>query len=388
MDAYIYNKDFQQIDIVDTQSSLIWTERYNEPGEIQLIAADNLNHRTVLKEDNFVQIGSSVEATLLDQFFVEKKQITVKGKTLDDFLRHRFAKRSWTNSQSYIELSGNPVSIIHQLIRNFAQLTTGFMGSGLVTNGTEGPYELFPNLIIAEPILDTPELLDISFRVQVPQGDLLAAIKYVADPLGLGFRMYPDNITEYDYDLVFQVIQGKDRTRNQDRNPVVTFQSSLDRLMDTKEFRSKQKYKNVAWAYATNIPNTEPLMGVAYASASAKYATGFERRTLFVDVSDLQADDYDLTTSDGKDKFKALLRQAAKNALINNNYVQTVDGIIVPQPDCQYGVHYGIGDIIELEAEDGTLSSARVSEYTYSEDESGIKNFPTLTALGGDDDAV
>lgn len=380
MDIYLYNSDFQQLEVMDQYESLIWTERYSILGEMELLAPDTFDNRLFLKEENFVQIPESKEAVQISTFNAKDGLITVKGKMLTGFLAQRFAKRSWNNSQSYIPFSGNPISIMFQLVRNFAMLTTGYMGTGQVTNATDGPYEIIPNLQLATSILDHPELLDLDVDLQIPQGDLYTALKYVADLFALSFRLYPANITQTSYDLIFEIYEGKDRTSAQTRNTVVSFHSALERLINTEEVRSIETYKNVAYAYATGIPTTDPYVGVAYANAAARYYRGFKRRTLFVDVSDIQTDDVDLTTLAGRTAFQNLMNRQAKNALINNNYVRMIDGTIVDQKDCEYGVHYNLGDIIELVSDNGITSTARVTEYIRSVDAEGYSAYPTLSS--------
>lgn len=381
MDVYAMDKNFQTLDIFDEYKTLVWTERYSSAGESVFEIPDSLRARKVVREGNILSIPVSKDAVLIENFSAKDKVLSVKGPMLSDFLRQRMVKRSWDNKYGAVPTQHNPVDIPNALVKQFAQDPEGIAGSGLLTGALNGPYELIPNLQLATPDVQDMSPYPDEVILSISNGNLYDAVKAVSDAYGLGFRLYPKNIVEDSYDLVFETYTGKNRTSLQDVNPVVRFQTALDSLTNTEELRSISGYKNVAWAYATNIVSTYFLVGYAFADAAAQRSVGFDRRTLLVQVDDIQPDDVNLTTSDGRAAFVALLSKRAQNALINNNYVRMVNGEIVPQNGYKYNVHYGLGDIIELTVESGDSSIARVSEYVFTEDENGSSSYPTLSSI-------
>jgi hypothetical protein len=77
-----------------------------------------------------------------------------------------------------------------------------------------------------------------------------------------------------------------------------------------------------------------------------------------------------------------LLNQRAKDALANNNYTKVVDGEVVPQSQYQYGKHYSLGDIVELQSPSGLTTPARITEYIRSQDANGQRAYPTVSVIG------
>jgi hypothetical protein len=67
--------------------------------------------------------------------------------------------------------------------------------------------------------------------------------------------------------------------------------------------------------------------------------------------------------------------------LLNNPYIKIVDGEVGPIIQFQYGVHYNLGDIIEVQGNTGVINTARVTEYIRVQDETGERSYPTVSVL-------
>jgi len=77
-----------------------------------------------------------------------------------------------------------------------------------------------------------------------------------------------------------------------------------------------------------------------------------------------------------------ILNSRALDELTNNHFIKSVDGEIVPDNQFQYGIHYNLGDVIEVEGNTGVVQSARITEYIRSQDAAGEKAYPTVTMIG------
>jgi hypothetical protein len=108
----------------------------------------------------------------------------------------------------------------------------------------------------------------------------------------------------------------------------------------------------------------------------ASTTTGWNRRALMIDASDINVADYSAA-----DLLKALT-QKGLDALANNNYVKMMDGQLVPQKLYTYGIDYGLGDVIELRGDSATSQKARITEYIYAQDSTGERAYPTLSVIG------
>lgn len=378
MDIFVLDSTFHAISVLDSYMSVVWTERYSAAGDIVLKVADTPEMRLLLKEGTFLSIATSLEVMIIETRLAEKGVLTVTGPSLVAFLRNRIVKRSWDNKYGFCLLSGLPGQIPGHIIRHFA--LPGFPGGVMETGQvvSTGALEMIPNLIIGfEDTITYP----VSIDYPVKHGNIYDAIKEVCDTFNFGFTLYLDNVTPTSYNLYFGTYSGKDRTSNQSVNPIVRLQPALDSLAETKELHSISGYRNVAYAFAPNVLAAVSYVGTAYANAVAQTAVGFDRRTLLVLADDIQPADVDLTTTAGQNAFRALLTQRAKDGLANNNYIRMVDGQIVPQAGFTFGVDFTLGDIVELTADSGEYSTARVTEYIRSKDDSGFSAYPTLSVL-------
>ena len=54
----------------------------------------------------------------------------------------------------------------------------------------------------------------------------------------------------------------------------------------------------------------------------------------------------------------------------------------MPDNQFQYGIHYNLGDVIEVEGNTGVVQSARITEYIRSQDAAGEKAYPTVSMIG------
>lgn len=348
---------------IDTFDSLIWTERYNDAGEVTLVVPSNSDTKDFFVEGMFLWTPDSREVALVDTVQDEDGQLTVTGEFLIGFLKSRVFRDSYSSNASAWKLTGTAgniaATIIQQMCMAGGLITTSVLPSGV------GTYEVIPNLTTAA----TPT--GDSMTVAVDYGNVFDAIKAVCDADDLGFTMYPPNITDGTAALSFLTYRGRDLTSDQTVYPVVVFDPAIDSLSDTNQLRSISGYMSAAYAFATGI--TQAQVGVAYAAGTTTQ-TGWNRRSLMVDATDLDASDYTST------ELTSILNRRAKNALANNNYVRMTDGQVVPQNAFTYGIDYTLGDIVELR-EGSVASQARVTEYIRAQDNTGEQAYPTLSVI-------
>lgn len=365
MDLYVLDSNFLKHDVVDQFISLIWTERYNDSGDINLVMPSNNTYKALLKEGTFVRIDGSKEVMLIDTVDDKDGTTTYTGRTLVDFLKQRILRPTWAETTSSWALSGFAGVLAGQMVTAMCIAGGTMDGATILPNGSR---EIIPKLKLG-PITNGD-----SISVPVPYGTLFDGVKMVCDLDNMGFTMYPTNFVGSNYDLIFTTYLGKDRTSDQGTNPIVLFEPALDNLVEVEELRSISGYKTNAFAWPDGL-TAQNQIGYAFVNG-LDTAVGFSRRTLMVDASDINVSDYASTPL-----LVAALNQKALDALINNNYVRMTNGQIVPQVGFVYGTDYFLGDVIELRGVSDTPQSARVTEYIQSQDATGYKAYPTLSVI-------
>ena len=76
-----------------------------------------------------------------------------------------------------------------------------------------------------------------------------------------------------------------------------------------------------------------------------------------------------------------VLDNRALDALTTNRFIATVDGETVPTNQFKYGVHYNLGDIIEMQGNSNIVSISRITEYIRAQDEAGERAYPTVEKI-------
>jgi hypothetical protein len=187
------------------------------------------------------------------------------------------------------------------------------------------------------------------------------AIAQICSTYNLGFRL----LREYDTsNLWFDIYSGSDRTTGQSTLAPVVFAPGLDNLENTKELTIVENAKNVAYVFSP------AGFEMVYPEDVDPDVEGFERRVLVVNASDI--------TSENPDVSAALI-QRGKEELAKNRTYQAFDGEISQNSSYKYGIHYNLGDLIEMRNEDGIANNMRVTEQIFVSDKEGERAYPTLT---------
>lgn len=364
MEVYTLSPTFVTDDVIENFESFIWNERYTAAGDTTLKVPTTTVMKNKLKEGTFLWLPGSQEVMQILSQLDEKGILTATGSSLTSFLGQRIVRNTWNPESKYWELTGTPAQIMTEIVRQMT-IAGGMMdGSGILA---EGAREIIPELAIGN--VASGDVVTIA----VEYGNVYDQVKKIADTFNTGFKMYPTGASELGYNLIFDTYNGVDRTDEQDVFTPVVFEPASDSLTNVKGLRSIAGYKNVAYAFAPSIPAGAPTYGVAYSDDSI-LATGFDRRSLLVDASDVNEIPAGTTLVD-------ILNQKAKDALANNNYVKLLDGEIVPQLTYKYGLDYNLGDLISLRSNSLESQKARITEFIRSQDRTGERAYPTLTVI-------
>lgn len=207
---------------------------------------------------------------------------------------------------------------------------------------------------------DTIEEPDDEINVEISLTTVYQAIKELADPYNLGFRL----VRNFDEsELYFDIYTGSDRTTLQDDLAPVVFSPDLDNLTDISILTSTASYKNVAYVFSKNG------FEVVYAEG-AESVEGFDRKVLHVDASDIEdAAGAGLTT---------LLQQRGREELAKHKQLLAFDGEIPQFGSYRYEIDYFLGDLVESRNTDGITNNMRVTEQIFVHDEAGERSYPTL----------
>lgn len=289
MDLYILDSDFIIIKVLDTYTSLIWTDRYSEYGDFEIcmpMLSDTLNY---IKQGNYITRTDSEHSMIIEKLLInssidEGATLTVTGRSLESILERRIVWGQMTISgylQDGINLLLNSCIIspsnIDRKISNFVfQKTT-------------------------DPLIE-----NLKIDAQYTGDNLYEIIKNICLERFLGFKVTLDHLNQF----VFTLYSGVDRSYNQTKNSFVIFSPGFDNLISSEYIESRAALRNVT------------LIGGEGNGSNRRYANigsvkGMERRELFTDARDISSDmNEDLTSLFDFSQYPSQVYDSVSNSFV------------------------------------------------------------------------
>lgn len=358
MELYTLNPLLKRERVVDKFESLIWTERYQDAGEFELILPQSFQARDYFKTNTWVAINESYRTmkveTLENYTDDEGKELTkVSGSSIEAILDDRVAfnvKDDLTTNPKWT-ISLAPMAIAQKIFNDICR------------DGVVDVHDIIPYL--ADVDIFPPDNLPVESGVVTIEFDpqsVKEAIKSVAELYDFGFRLVRNRDASQ---LVFDVYSGVDRTSGQSIYPAVIFSPELDNLTNPRELSSVNGSKNIAYVYSpVGFEQVVP-------DDVDPNTTGFERQILVVKADDITDTTPAVST--------ALMIQRGKEALSQHRNFGAFDGEITQNSQYVYDRDYFLGDLIEMRNSTGTANYMRVTEQIFSSDKEGDRSYPGLT---------
>lgn len=349
MNLTVLDTNLNVVDIVDTYSSLIWTERYYAHGDFELYTSTNPKILDVMREDYYLARPDSDRAMIIDTMDINSESedgsyLTITGKSLESILNRRIVWKQTT-------LNGDLQNGIKKLL-----------DENIISPAN--PDRKINNFIFEAS--DDPAITKLTIRAQYTGDNLYDVIHSICKEAGIGFKItFDDN-----YRFVFRLYAAKDRSYEQFDNPYVVFSPNFENLLNSNYIHSKAGLKNVV------------LIGGEGEGAARKFATvgvanGLNRREIFRDARDVSSDVGDgVTLTD--EEYTSQLQQRGKETLAENTNVVSFEGEAETNFTFKYGEDFFIGDIVQIANEYGHEARSRIVEVVMTEDEEGSFVYPTF----------
>lgn len=358
MDIYALDSSRMREHIVDRFESAIWTERYAEMGEFQLLLESTQLNRDIFHEGRWlVQNGSyrvMVVETYEDNTNAEgRSMFKPSGRSLEYILEERLAALNMAQVQANGRwtITNTPGEMIKYIFRK------------ICIEGILDVRDIIPNITM-DPFPFLPEGTNVgdpaSLTLELEVKTLYATFRDLCTTYSLGFALLlnPENGR-----LHFQLTTGTVRTSGQTEVAPIIFSPDLDNLANTSKLSSSAKVKNVA------IVVSDYGSVTVYADDEAAAKTGFDRRVLLVRTSDIKEDDANKN---------ALMVKIGQAELAKNRRILAFDGEI-PQRSYTYGIDFFMGDITEMRERGSGANYMKVTEQIFIDDLEGERSYPTLS---------
>lgn len=359
MDIFVLDENLRRTAIIDIYKSFLWTERFNEWGDFELVSHYSRSLRAQLVEGTKIAIPNSMRVMTVETHEVKRDDegndiITFSGRSLEAILDDRTAFSS-LGSLDEIQnwaLMGPPADILRAIFKYICE-------DGTLSKDDKIPFYVPGTLT---PPGDIPEPSE-EILVELDPDSLYEITKKMAAIYNLGFRLIRNDDNSKIY---YEIFTGSDRTTSQTSNPAVIFSRALDSLLGLTELQSNSVEKNVAYVFG------KYGSAIVYASGSnSANSTGFNRKVLTV-----KADDIDLPTGS---ELTAALQERGRQELAEHRAVLGFDGETPQHISYIYGRDYDLGDLVEVQDTEGNANQVRVTEQIFASDAEGDRSYPTFT---------
>lgn len=321
----IIDKDFNLLGEIDNYESLIFIRCFFKVGEFELHINLDKQNTDKLQEDNLILLGVYFNKVgiieHIDKSMSEdgKEQLVIKGSVLKGKIKDRITVPPI--DQGYDNATGCHETIIKQFVNNNA------------VNSVDKD-RIIPNLVIAR---DKQRGKQDAWRTRYE--NLADKVSEIAKYSNLGWDITLDTDNNK---FVFDVIEGKNLTADQELLPPVIFSVDFDNIKNKHFVKSLLNYKNIGYCGGKGEDEERLIQQVGNAK-------GWARKETFIDCS--QAEDITEVKTMGEHK------------LDDFKITETFESNVIPYGSFMYMEDWELGDIVTvMDRKWGITLNARITE--------------------------
>lgn len=346
----------ETVAIIDNFESLIWTDRIGEAGDFELYMYRTSQIFDIAKPGYFVTIPQSsfvmvIESVRLTTDFEDGDRVIISGRSLESILDRRVV---WDKTH----LNGDLQNGVYRLLKD------------AIIDPADSKRRI-PNFVFEESTEES--VTKVKTRAEFYGDDLYSIMAEIFTVYNIGYRILLTDDNQY----VFKLYSGIDRSYSQDTIPWVAYSVKFGNLISSEFTQSTDMVKNVAMIIG-DAKQDKDKDGNYYGlirrlSTVLGETEGFERKELYVDASSLSRED----VSD--EVYKQYLEAQGYQELFGYSSTSEFGRQVDTDHSYKYGTDYTLGDLVQFENQYGIGVRVMVTEYTFNEDASGYKEYPTFS---------
>jgi len=343
-----------------------WVERYREPGEVTITAPVSSGLRTFLPPGTIISHTDTLEAMMIENAEIteekdgEAPEIRFTGRSLDAWLEQRVV--------------GEDIETYFGLILNFfpyelAYDTSWFQAKALIAHHLNNATGILTSNIDGIVPIDNQQHIGPSTaaaRIIEPTYLHKAVMELLAiDDFGIKV-VRPNDANVDPLTTEFRIHNGNDLTDS------VIFSHLAGDLQKARYFWSIKSHKTDYFAVSTY-----------FMTRSDSASTGFNRRTILVDCSDMDGhlSDTEVIDEDVHEPITDAMIARGEQAVRNRNAQTIMSTNVTATTQYKFRQHYDVGDIVYVKGNYDTEAVMRVTEHVEFLDETGESGYPTLSAV-------
>lgn len=352
MNLWVLDSEFQSLFLIDSFESFLWTDKYNGAGDFEIYTTVDMNVIGTIQKGYYLWLEESDKTMIVETIQIttnveEGSKMIISGRSLESILERKII---WTQTN----ISGSLQNGVKKLIEEN------------IINPSVADRRI-ANFLFEES--EDEKIKKLTLEAQYTGDNLYDTIVSICESNNIGFQV----ILNRDYQFVFKLYAGEDRSFDQEANPYIIFSSSFGNVISSKYIDSDKTLKNVALV-AGEGEGTERR---TYVVGSV---SGLERRELYVDARDIQS-----RTSDGgtisDSEYNEKMKTRGEEKLADYKKTKSFDGELETLNTHVYGKDFFKGDIVQFVNEYGMEAKVRVMEVIISQDAKGYSCYPTFSVI-------
>ena len=334
------NGTFENIGEINQFDSLTWPDKFNGYGSFELWAPITEENSVYLKKGNILWCGGDnaamIEIVKSSVNSQGTKTYNVKGRTLEMLLTTRVVWGTYNAKDKHVS------TIMYDIVNQTCV-------------SPSNSKRKIPFLECAED-----EQFGSIATFQKTGGEVYSVLTTLAGSFDLGFNVL---FRPKEKKLIFKVVEGVDRTIEQDVNDPIEFSTDLEDLLSSSYYSNDQDKKSVAFVQGEGEGASRKSV-----VAGDNTTAGFARRELYVDARDLQSTSMDANGNEvvlSASEYNSVLLQRGDDKLSEHKVTETFEAQIRVFGDVQYefGVDYNKGDKVTIRDNQlNVMISARITE--------------------------
>lgn len=315
--------------VCDSFSSLLWNIEYYKCGAFEVYIAASLRNieifqtgRIVGRDDDKEHFGL-IESVELETDSEDGDYLIIKGRFLMCLLERR---------------------IIYPTL-NFTTMTTYGMiiQKAVENNALVSGNRLIPSLKLGEM---QGACWSQTTKLQVSYDNLMEWVYTICEKIGGTANIRLSKIAEEQYEMIFELSQGSDRSMMQEENPRIVFSDSYNNLLSFTYFTDTSVKKN--FAYVLGKGEGQQRKRTTYFADSEPAL--LDRYEVYVDAKDISDEEQENgeTKPLSEEEYAELLKEKGKQNLVTAK-TKSESQIAVQSTQFQYGVDYFVGDFVTVE---------------------------------------
>ena len=338
-------------------TSAMWTERYREPGEFEIVAPVSSGLIKFLPLGTIISHTNTLEAMIVENMNIKDDGesdpiVSITGRSLEVILEDRIVGSNLVQASNLVGeyiLTGD---------------WTWYQAAKLINEHIQTPTDSadrLPNFFAGHSV---PGSSVVEART-IGKTTVHAATMELLEVDNLGIKVIrrnPFGDVYYSDKTVFHIHKGTDRTAT------VIFSWKVGDLETAEYLWSNRTYKNSVMVVGRYVNVKVHTAGYS----------GYTRSMGIVDADDIDGHLDTVPTGTTLTAIVAKMQTRGRAALLAQNKINLIRADIAEISNYHYRRDYNIGDIVTVDGNFGEIAPMRVVEFVEIQDENEERGHPTL----------